>query len=58
MAEYPTGILKSVLGLRQFLLRGLEKVRTEWRWACTAFNLKKLSREVARIRGQWMASLA
>ena len=58
MAEYPFGILKSVLGLRQFLLRGLQKVRTEWLWACTAFNLRKLSREVARIRGQWTALLA
>ena len=35
------------MGLRQFLLRGLEKVKTEWRWACTAFNLGKL---VARWR--------
>jgi transposase len=52
MAEYPFGILKSVLGLRQFLLRGLEKVRTEWCWAGTAFNLKKLARAVARIHGQ------
>jgi transposase len=52
MAEYPLGILKSVMGLRQFLLRGLEKVRTEWLWACTAFNLRKLVQAVARVRAE------
>lgn len=29
-------------GIRQFLLRGLALVRTEWRWICAAYNLKKL----------------
>ena len=29
MAETPFGTLKSVTGVRQFLLRGLEKVQTE-----------------------------
>jgi transposase len=48
--ETPFGWLKQVLGLRQFLLRGLEKVRTEWLWACTAYNLRKLLGEVARLR--------
>jgi hypothetical protein len=43
IAETPFGILKSVMGLRQFLLRGLEKVKIEWRWAATAFNIVKLS---------------
>jgi transposase len=50
IAETTFGILKSVMGLRQFLLRGLDKVKTEWCWACTAFNLGKLVREVARLR--------
>ena len=36
--------------IRPFLLRGLEKVRTEWLWACTAYNLRKLLGEVARLR--------
>jgi hypothetical protein len=27
-----------VLGLRQFLLWGLEKVRMKWLWACTGYN--------------------
>ena len=36
--------------IRPFLLRGLEKVRTEWLLACTAYNLRKLLGEVARLR--------
>lgn len=50
MAESTFGILKSVFGLRQFLLRGLEKVKTEWRWAATAFNIIKLVRAIRRLR--------
>lgn len=46
------GLIKSWIGLRQFLCRGLEKVRTEWLWACTAFNLKKLAKVVLGIRLQ------
>lgn len=38
------GTLKAVLGIRAFLLRGLSKVRVEWLWTCTAYNLKKLVR--------------
>jgi len=36
------GIIKSVLGFRQFLLRGLDKVRGEWNLVTMAFNLKRL----------------
>lgn len=35
------GIIKSVLGFRQFLLRGLVKVSGEWRWVWLAWNLKR-----------------
>lgn len=52
IAETPFAILKSIMGLRRFLLRGLEKVKTEWRWACTAFNLGKLLRQLARLRSE------
>ena len=31
-------------GFRQFLLRGLEKVKAEWALICTAHNLTKLAR--------------
>lgn len=50
IAETTFGIVKSVMGLRQFLLRGLEKVKTEWRWAVTAFNIMKLVRAIIRMR--------
>jgi transposase len=42
LAETPYAVIKHWMGLRQFLHRGLDKVRMEWLWACTAFNLKKL----------------
>jgi len=50
LAETPNAVIKQVLGLRQFLLRGLEKVRTEWLWACTAFNMRKLIRAKEALR--------
>jgi transposase len=37
------GIVKSVMGFRQFLLRGLEKVNQEWTLVCLAWNLKRMS---------------
>ena len=49
-AETPFAHIKQVMGVRQFLLRGLENVRTEWRWVCTAFNFKKLLKYVAALR--------
>ena len=36
------GIIKSVMGFRQFLLRGLDSVKGEWDLVCIAFNLKRL----------------
>jgi hypothetical protein len=37
------GIIKSVMGFRQFMLRGLEKVTGEWRLVCLAWNLKRMA---------------
>jgi transposase len=36
------GIIKSVLGFRQFLLRGLDQVRGEWRLVTMAWNMKRM----------------
>jgi transposase len=36
------GIIKSAMGLRQFLLRGMAKVRIEWDLACLAYNMRRL----------------
>jgi hypothetical protein len=40
--ERPFAVIKQQFGLRRFLLRGLERVRMEWRWAATAFNMLRL----------------
>jgi transposase len=36
------GIIKSVIGFRQFLLRGLDRVRGEWSLVTMAWNMKRL----------------
>jgi hypothetical protein len=36
------GIIKSALGFRQFLLRGLDNVRGEWNLVTMAYNAKRL----------------
>lgn len=36
------GIIKQVLGFRQFLLRGLASVQGEWSLVCLAWNLKRI----------------
>ena len=36
------GIIKAVIGFREFLLRGLESVSGEWDLVCIAYNLKRL----------------
>ena len=36
------GIIKEVLGFRQFSLRGLDPATGEWWLVCLAFNLKRL----------------
>jgi hypothetical protein len=36
------GIIKSVLGFRQFLLHRLDKVRGEWSLVTMAWNMKRI----------------
>ncbi len=36
------GIVNSVLGFRQFSLRGLDKVRGEWSLVTMAWNIKPM----------------
>lgn len=40
--ERPFAVIKQQFGARQFLLRGIEQVKMEWRWLTIAFNLKLL----------------
>lgn len=44
------GIIKSVLGFRQFRLRGRAKVSLEWTLVCLAYNLKRLHRLGAGLK--------
>jgi len=37
------GIIKQVMGFRQFMLRGLENVGHEWTLVCLAWNLKRMA---------------
>jgi transposase len=50
VGETPFAVIKAVMRLRQFLLRGLEGVKTEWLWACTAYNLKKMLAHLGKVR--------
>ena len=58
IGETSFALIKHVMGLRQFLLRGLEKVKVEWMWAATAVNVNKLARSVLRSRAVAEAQLA
>ena len=42
LAEPPNGWIKSVLGFRQFSLRGLHRVQAEFKLVCLALNLRRM----------------
>ena len=44
------GQIKEARGFRRFLHRGMEKVRAEWRFICTAHNVLKLAAHRAAAR--------
>jgi transposase len=46
--ETTFGIIKSVMGFRGFMLRGLEKVTGEWDLVCLSYNLKRLHSLIAK----------
>jgi len=41
VAEFPNAWIKAKLGLRQFRLRGLDKVTLEALWACLTYNIQQ-----------------
>jgi transposase len=43
LAEPPNGWIKNVLGFRQFSMRGLHRVRAEWKLVCAALNLRRMA---------------
>lgn len=48
--EVPFAAIKSGFEMRRFLLRGIEGVRQEWRWASLAYNVKKLASHWPTLR--------
>jgi len=46
------GIIKSAMGFRQFLLRGLENVQGEWTLVTMAWNMKRML-ALAVASGAW-----
>ena len=42
IAEPPNGWIKNVLGFRQFSMRGLHRVKAEWKLVCLALNLRRM----------------
>jgi hypothetical protein len=59
--ESVLGIIKDVLGFRQFSLRGLRAAAGEWGLVCLAFNLKRLHvllAEAAQAQGCFDAPTA
>ena len=47
--EPPIGHIKNNLGVRRFLRRGMEKVRTEWKMVCTVVNLGIILRNWEKV---------
>lgn len=58
VGERPFSVAKQHMGARQFLLRGLKNVKTEWRWLLTAGNLRQLIGRYADKVRRWLASSA
>ena len=50
VAEFPNAWIKAKIGLRQFRLRGLAKVRMELFWACLTYNVQQWIRLCWRPR--------
>lgn len=50
LAETPFAVMNTTMNVRQLLLRGIDKVRTEVGWICSAYNLKKLTKLLATRR--------
>lgn len=45
------GTIKAPMGFRQFLLRGIGKVRIEWDLVCIAYNMRRMYSLINQLRG-------
>jgi hypothetical protein len=52
------GQIKQARGFRQFLMRGIDKVRAEWAIVCTAHNLLKLANRWTPSAARPLAAVA
>ncbi|MDR1871291.1 MAG: transposase [Deltaproteobacteria bacterium] len=43
VVEPAFGIIKSVMKIRKFMLRGIKQVNNEWNLICMCYNIKKYS---------------
>lgn len=46
------GTMKSALGLRRFQRRGTKKVKADWLWMCTSYNILKLIKAIKATNGK------
>ncbi len=49
LAEPVIGQIKQARGFRQFLRRGVQRVRQEWALVCLAHNVRKLHTALATV---------
>lgn len=49
LAEPPFGWIKSALGFDRFSMRGVEKVRAEWKLVCLALNIRRMAKRIAWV---------
>lgn len=52
IAETPHGHIKHNMGIRSFTRRGLDRVRTEWKFICATYNLNRLQQTLRRAGQQ------
>ena len=52
VTERPFAVIKQAFGVREFLVRGLAKVRAEWRLLCIAHNVRRLFSLIAQQRAR------
>jgi len=58
LAQTPFAVINTSMNVRQLLLRGIDKVKTEIGWICCAYNVKKLSNLLTAQRQKGMLAMA
>ena len=58
LGELPFAVIKTMFGMRRFLLRGQAGVSQEWQWASTGFNLTRLMKHISATQSASSANAA